>query len=138
MLVTVMRPLCNRLYHCIGEGGSDCCYNTQYSNGKSCVPCKTGADCSIVGTSIATQVLDVGYWRDSINTTDIRKCWLPAACNNTATVTAISNNATTLSTFGTSSSSAAILSSVLSSSNPYCSPGYEGPCEYYYYYCNFF
>jgi hypothetical protein len=118
-----------------GEGGSDCCYNTQYSDGKSCRPCIDGANCSIVGTNIATQVLELGYWRDSTNTTDIRKCWLQAACNNTAIVTAVntSSNATMLSTAtstttGTSSSSAAILNSVLSGSNPYCAPGYKGPC----------
>jgi hypothetical protein len=123
--------------YCIGEGGSDCCYNTQYSDGNSCIPCKDGGDCSMIGTNVATQVLDVGYWRASINTTDIRKCWLPAACNNTATVTAVNttSHATILSTAtstttGTSSSSAAILNSVLSGSNPYCTPGYKGPCKY--------
>jgi hypothetical protein len=77
----------------IGGGGSNCCYNTQYSNGSSCASCNAGADCSIVGTNIATQVLETGYWRANINTTDIRKCRLPAACNNTATITAIANNA---------------------------------------------
>jgi hypothetical protein len=137
-----VRPLCDRLFlllytiYCIGKGGSDCCYNTQYSDGSSCIPCIDGVNCSTIGTNIATQVLDIGCWRASTNTTDVRKCWLPAACNNTATIAAINStsNATILSTTSSVSSSAAVVS-VLSGSNPYCTPGYKRPCEYDY--CNF-
>jgi hypothetical protein len=121
-------------YTVIGEGGSDCCFNAQYSNGSSCIPCKAGADCSIVGTNIATQVLQAGYWRASTNSTDIRKCWLPAACNRTATTntttTAIATTAV-LSTVGgsSSSSSSAAIISALTVTDPYCTTGYKGPCK---------
>eukprot|EP00953_Heterococcus_sp_UTEX-ZZ885_P008097 4861-Heterococcus_DN1.PRE.2 len=129
------------------DNESSCCYASGYgynllNNNNATTTCQDtdtdGVNCSIIGTSIATQVLDIGYWRASTSTTDVRKCWLPAACNNTATIAAIdsTSNATILSAIGTSSSSSATSSSaavvsVLSGSNPYCTPGYKGPCKCY-------
>jgi hypothetical protein len=118
-------------YDAVGEGGSDCCFDTQCSDGRSCIPCKTGANCSIVGTNIATQVLQHGWWRASIYTTDIRKCWLPAACNRTATTNTTNS---VLSTIGSSGISSAAIANVLTGTGRYCTPGYKGPCKY----CNYF
>jgi hypothetical protein len=39
-----------------------------------------GADCSVIGTSLATQAMLPGYWRASSTSTDVRQCWLATAC----------------------------------------------------------
>ena len=107
-----------------GEGGSDCCYDTQYSDGKKCVPCLEGGDCTTVGSSLATQSLKSGRWRASQDTTDIRKCWVKHACTGGG------------STAQNTSSVSRSLAVVDASTTPgrigkiYCAPGYQGPCEY--------
>jgi hypothetical protein len=87
-----------------GENRGDCCYNNQYSNGTNCVTCQQGTNCSVVGTSLATQLLVKGYWRASTTSTDVRPCWFSKACTgNSSTTTAAaagmpSDCATTIST----------------------------------------
>jgi hypothetical protein len=101
-----------------GEGASDCCNDEQYSNGVQCVPCLEGADCSVVGSTLASQALVPGYWRLSTNTTDVRKCWVPEAC--------VGNNE------GTDSGFIGPVTSALTSvkmERSYCAPGYQGPCK---------
>jgi hypothetical protein len=87
-----------------GENRGDCCYNNQYSNKTSCVTCQQGTNCSVVGTSLATQSLVKGYWRASPTSTDVRPCWFAKACSgNGSTTTAAaadipSDCATTITT----------------------------------------
>jgi len=106
-----------------GEGGADCCYNMQYSDGKTCLPCLDGGDCSTVGASVTTQSLKPGRWRASPETIDIRECWVEHAC--TGGRVSAGQNATTASR----SLAFVDLRQVVQTSRTYCAPGYEGPCE---------
>jgi hypothetical protein len=143
----------------IGENRGDCCYGNQYSNGESCVTCEAGTDCSVIGTSLATQSLLTGYWRASLTSTDVRPCWFANACisnSNSTSVTATGskNCSTTLRVGSTMSSmssdnilfeesdgcddvttTATSASSIVSikqvEDTTYCAQGYEGPCKYY-------
>jgi hypothetical protein len=76
------------MYRNAGENRGDCCYGNQYSNGISCVTCMAGANCSTIGTSLATQSLVKGYWRASITSTDVRQCWFPEACTSSSNTSA--------------------------------------------------
>jgi predicted outer membrane repeat protein len=103
-----------------GRGGADCCYGTQYTNGNSCEVCLRGADCSILGSSLASQSLTIGFWRASDSTTDVRECWLKSACNGS------SSSSSTQST----NTSTGLSIDVMQADNKYCATGYVGPCEY--------
>jgi hypothetical protein len=139
-----------------GENRGDCCYSNQYSNGESCVTCEQGTDCSVIGTSLATQSLVKGYWRASTTSTDVRPCWFADACrsnNNStsATATGSKNCSTTLRVSSTVSSissdnilfeesdgcddattsTSSIVSIAQADDSIYCAEGYTGPCKYY-------
>jgi hypothetical protein len=139
------------MYRTAGENRGDCCYGNQYSNGISCVTCMAGANCSTIGTSLATQSLVKGYWRASFTSTDIRQCWYPKACNSTTSAAAAdvpSDCTTTILPDGiTSSSTTSILisdgvgcndtatasisaaSTLQTDATTYCTEGYKGPCK---------
>jgi hypothetical protein len=135
----------------------DCCDGNQYSNGTSCVLCKLGTDCSIVGTTLATQSLLKGYWRASNTSKDVRPCWVPAACTGSTTAGGVYDDTSTdcatttikTSNFsfttsdiqantipiedgvgcnGTSISSTSTNISYVEGAT-YCTEGYEGPCK---------
>jgi hypothetical protein len=105
-----------------GVGGADCCYSKkQYRDGTNCLDCIDGADCSAVGSSVATQALKAGFWRNSNLTTDIRACKFAAACNHTtASATSVSRR---------TAATAAAASTIVDADTVYCSKGYEGPCK---------
>jgi hypothetical protein len=142
-----------------GENRGDCCYKNQYSNGKSCVTCQQGTECSVIGTSLATQSLITGYWRASLTSTDVRPCWFANACisnsnSTSATATGSKNCSTTLRVSSTVSSissdnilfeesdgcddvitfTATSTTSIVSITQvddaTYCAQGYKGPCKY--------
>jgi hypothetical protein len=141
-----------------GENQANCCYGTQYSDGSSCVTCEEGTDCSVIGTSLATQSLVSGYWRASSTSTDVRPCWFADACSGNTNATqatyGIANDCTTTSSYSRYNSSEfsngdnilvedsegcgdiADTSTATSSItqvdvSTYCASGYRGPCEYY-------
>jgi hypothetical protein len=117
------------LLHSSGSG--TCCYADQYSDGKDCQSCIDGANCSFLGSKLATLQLKPGYWRASSDTTDIRECWLAEACvkNNTLTTTAA---ATTTAAIRRITDTAAI-DQVNGNDvgNIYCADGYKGPCKFF-------
>jgi hypothetical protein len=141
------------MYRNAGENRGDCCYGNQYSNGISCVTCMAGANCSTIGTSLATQSLVKGYWRASITSTDVRQCWFPEACtsssNTSAAAADVPSDCTTtiLPDSFTSSGTTSILISDSVGCNDtdtaasisaftlqiedttYCTQGYKGPCK---------
>jgi hypothetical protein len=141
-----------------GENRGDCCYNSQYSNGESCASCETGTDCSVIGTSLATQSLVIGYWRASTTSTDVRPCWFADACMansnrpaNTTVITASNKDCGTTVAVSSSRSSASSDNILFEESDDcndtspstsnasvtqvdtttYCAEGYKGPCKYY-------
>jgi hypothetical protein len=111
-----------------GEGGSDCCYNTQYSDGAACMPCLHGGDCRQVGASLATQSVLPTYWRASEATTDIRKCWEPSACTGGGGVdqNVLAQN---LSTPSLDRRLAGTDTSIAQAASKYCAAGHQGPCK---------
>jgi hypothetical protein len=141
-----------------GENQAKCCYGNQYSDGSSCVTCEQGTDCSVIGTSLATQSLVSGYWRASSTSTDVRSCWFADACSgntNATQVTAgIADDCTTTTSFSRYNSSefsngdnilvedsegcddvantnTATSSIAQVDVTTYCAKGYRGPCKYY-------
>jgi hypothetical protein len=139
------------LHRVIGENGSDCCYGNQYSNGESCVTCEAGTDCSVIGTTLATQSLVKGYWRASTASTDVRPCWFANACTGNSSSSAAETDTsrdcttTTASNAVPSSSDSSVLisdgsgcndtttasiSATSAASTTYCTQGYKGPCTY--------
>jgi hypothetical protein len=108
--------------------GTSCCYADQYSDGKDCQSCLDGANCSFVGSTLATLQLEPGDWRASLDTTDARECWLAEACvgiNNLSTttnVTAATRRTTDTANIGQDNSNDV--------SDIYCAAGYKGPCKY--------
>eukprot|EP00953_Heterococcus_sp_UTEX-ZZ885_P021340 11904-Heterococcus_DN1.PRE.1 len=143
-----------------GENRGDCCYSNQYSNGESCVTCEQGTDCSVIGTSLATQSLIDGYWRASTTSTDVRPCWFTDACrsrnnSSSATSTGSKNCSTTLRVSSTMSSISSdnilfedsdgcndttttsptsTVSVTRVDDTMYCAQGYKGPLLFKYYY----
>jgi hypothetical protein len=139
-----------------GESRGDCCYGNQYSDGESCVTCKQGLSCSVIGASLATQSLVKGYWRASAASTDVRPCWFPGACagNTNKTVAAATiaehNNCTTTTSYsrynssvyssngntlvehsgGCNIASTSTASIAQVEVTTYCAQGYKGPCQY--------
>ena len=117
--------------------GSNCCYNTQYSDGKACLPCLNGGDCSKIGASVTTQSLKPGRWRASPETTDVRQCWVERACTGGAdpsTSTTAGQNATSAASRGLELTTDSDVPEVIQTSKTYCAAGYQGPCEYCYTY----
>jgi hypothetical protein len=110
-----------------GENRGDCCYNGQYSDGTRCIACIAGADCSTVGSTLATLPLTAGFWRASDATTDVRECWLAAAC--VGTVHNASAATTAVSTSRRRRTTGSILAASQFDGNTYCAKGYKGPCE---------
>jgi hypothetical protein len=108
-----------------GENRGDCCYDGQYSDGTRCIACIAGADCSIVGSTLATLPLTAGFWRASDATTDVRECWLAAACVGTVHDTTAATTAAGASRHTTGS----MLAALHFDDNTYCATGYKGPCE---------
>jgi hypothetical protein len=111
-----------------GENKGDCCYGNQYSDGTSCKQCPEGADCSTVGSTLATLSMALGFWRASQATTDVRACWLAEACRDidsydTATATATAANARR-----TTDTTSAVVQA--ENDKQYCATGYKGPCKY--------
>jgi hypothetical protein len=113
-----------------GENRGDCCYNNQYSNGTSCVTCKQGTHCSVIGTSLATQSLIDGYWRASPTSTDVRPCWFADACTGNSNKNS-SNSTTGADTTTLTSTSSIVRGFTQVDDTTYCVQGYKGPCEYY-------
>jgi hypothetical protein len=104
-----------------GENKGDCCYNNQYNNGTNCNSCPEGADCSVVGTTLATLSMTPGYWRASQATTDVRDCWLAEACGN------VTKNDTAPARRTTDTTASVVQAN---NDNKYCTDGYKGPCKY--------
>jgi hypothetical protein len=104
-----------------GENKGNCCYGTQYSNGTDCEPCPKGANCSTVGSTLATMSMKPGFWRASSTTTDVRDCWLAEACG---TVTKIETATTSRRTSDTT-----VAVAQANNDNTYCADGYKGPCK---------
>jgi hypothetical protein len=76
----------------------------------------------MIGSTLATILLQPGYWRASSVTTDVRACWLAEACigtNNTAETTIDRRMTETIS-------------AVVQANNDgeYCTNGYKGLCKY--------
>eukprot|EP00953_Heterococcus_sp_UTEX-ZZ885_P035939 18536-Heterococcus_DN1.PRE.5 len=112
-----------------GENRGDCCYNSQYSDGTRCVTCKVGTDCSVVGTSLATQSLVHGYWRAATTSTDVRPCWFADACTGNRNEN--SSNSTSGADTTTTSTSSIVRGITQVDDATYCAQGYKGPCEHY-------
>jgi hypothetical protein len=113
--------------------GTSCCYADQYSHGKKCQSCLDGANCSFVGSSLASLQLNPGYWRASNLTTDVRECWLAEACvkikkKHTLTTTAAATaSAATRRTTDTAAIGQTDDNNV---TDIYCADGYKGPCKF--------
>jgi hypothetical protein len=116
------------LLHSTGSG-TQCCYDGEYINNKTCKSCEDHAVCSLIGSTISTLQLKPGYWRASNGTTDIRKCWVAEACLGTNTTSTTTN--TTITTTRRTTDTATIGQIEDNGmSNIYCSDGYKGPCKY--------
>jgi hypothetical protein len=106
--------------------GTACCYADQYSDGNDCQPCLDGADCSFIGSTLASLKMQPGYWRASNSTTDVRECWLIEACvgtNNRSTQT--TRRTTDTANIGQTDDNL-----LNDDSSIYCANGYKGPCKY--------
>jgi hypothetical protein len=144
-----------------GENRGDCCYTNQYSDGQKCVSCEVGTDCTVLGTSLATQALTAGYWRASSTSTDVRPCWFVDACagnsdaSRSSTIVSQNCSATAYpsSLSGDTTSSSVSADNILVEDSlgcndtaittrtasigqidvaTYCASGYKGPCKLYY------
>ncbi|KAG5179778.1 hypothetical protein JKP88DRAFT_261255 [Tribonema minus] len=88
--------------------GWSCCNDHQYlatdvSDEHICVTCDTQKlNCTSIGLTVGTLPVAVGFWRETFNQTEIRKCWNAGAC------TADENH-------------------LLIPTDIYCSEGYTGP-----------
>jgi hypothetical protein len=123
------QPACAELsrlsLHNLTGGGAACCDASQYSDSGSCNSCLRGADCSVIGITLATQPLQPGYRRASNATTDVRECWYAEACAR-LDATAASTDITVAARRITTNTTAAI---TIDDSKTYCSAGYKGPCK---------
>jgi hypothetical protein len=134
MLSARLTNICDDTTMCIilllhpTAGGKTCCFADQYSDNKNCQSCMDGADCSFVGSTLASIQLEPGYWRASGNTTDVRECWLAEACVGTNNLSTLTN--VTAATRRTTDTAAIDHANSSDFGDIYCAAGYKGPCKY--------
>jgi len=93
-------------------------FNPHINQDGECISCDTmrGVDCSMPGQSLESLQLKPGYWRSSLLSTNVVRCYKPEAC-----IGAVNKTKGEVAIVGAHNTTAAA---------NYCAKGYEGP------YCN--